>query len=208
MITTSARMLIGRSRDQLVGNVGRARHRLDQRRRSPLRMEQVIGGQVAREQAFGGDRRRSIDGALPHPFRPRQERGAQHVEDADAEREHAPRARADRRRPRTPTAATRPARCAPAPDRRRGAAARTPRARRPLRSARRDPRPARARTSATARAPATSHDGPQIASIRNCYPDSALRPAMVQLHYRYAGPHHRLAHRTICSRPPASCWSA
>ena len=59
MITASARMLTAEPAHELVGDVGGARHRLDQRRRSPLGVEQVVGGEIAREQAFGGNRRRS-----------------------------------------------------------------------------------------------------------------------------------------------------
>ena len=156
MITDFGEDVDRRAGAELVGDVGRARHRLDQRRRSPPGVEQVIGGEVAREQALGGNRRRSIDGALPQPFRPRQERRAQHVEDADAEREQRRRARADRSTATSPTAATRPARSAPARDRPPAAAARTPPARRRLRSARRARRRARAAATASARAPAAS----------------------------------------------------
>ena len=72
---------------ELIGDVRRARHRLDQRRRSAPGVKQVIGGEIAREQAFGGNGRRSIDDALPHPLCPRQEHRAQHVEHADAKRQ-------------------------------------------------------------------------------------------------------------------------
>ena len=91
-----------RSGDQLIGDVGRARHRLDQRCRSPPGMKEIVGGEIAREQPFGGDRRRSIDGALPQPFGPRQERGAQHVEDADAKGEQRDQRARIARRPHRP----------------------------------------------------------------------------------------------------------
>ena len=195
-----------RTGDQLVGDVGRARHRLDQRRRSPPRVKEVIGGKVSREQAFGGDGRRSIDGPLAQPLRPRQKRRAQHVEDADAKREHRRPARADRSPATSPTAATRPAPFAPAPDRRPAAAVRRPRARRPLRSARRDPRPARARTSASARAPAASRSPP--ANRESRLSRFCLSSAVFSYTPPYARPHLRFADRTISSRRRASCWSA
>ena len=93
-----------RAGDELIGDVGRTRHRLDQRGRAPLRATEIVGGEVAREQSFGGDCGRSIDRPLAQPLRPRQICGAQHVEDADAEREDRhERARIARRPPRPET---------------------------------------------------------------------------------------------------------
>ena len=61
-----------RARAELVGDVRRARHRLDQRRRSAPGVEQVIGGQVAREQSLRGNGGRPINDALPvHSAQPR-----------------------------------------------------------------------------------------------------------------------------------------
>ncbi len=88
MVTASARMLIAEPADQLVGDVRGARHRLDQRRRAAPGMKQVVGRQVAREQAFGGDRRRAVDQVPAAATRPRTSNSrAQHVEHADRQRE-------------------------------------------------------------------------------------------------------------------------
>src|SRR6185436_13528477 len=66
------------------------------------RVKEIVGGEIPREQTLGGDRRRSVDGALSQPLRPRQEGGAQHVEHADAEREHGDERARIARRPHRP----------------------------------------------------------------------------------------------------------
>ncbi len=195
---------------KLVGDVGGARHRLDQRRGAPLDVKQVIGAEIARQQAFGGNGRGAIDRSHAQPFRPRQEHRAQDVEDADKEREQGhDRARIARR----PQPRRQPAPCAPARDRPRAATIRTPLTRRRLRSARRCRRPARATASASASAPATIRS--RIASHAQLFRLThvvllPILPFVAEL-FSYTAvckTSRPVPSQVISSRPRASCWSA